>query len=146
MLFGDTYYKSFYTGPSKVDVDVNVGPVTVTENRAPTDESIKLLTEMHHNVIKNIIGRVKTDDNVFHASGMMYRDNMDWCYKVITKYTINSQERVVITNLDEFEIQDVKKSMDKIISAVTNDFAQMVVGQSFTQYWHDLCMAANKGK
>lgn len=144
ILFGDSYYENNYnySGPSKVDV--THGPITVNENKAPTDASAKLLLELQEQAIKNIIGKLKTDDNIFHATGMLFKNNQNLCYDIVTKYTINKQERVVIVSIDEFEIKDIETCMKKIIKAVADDFAQMVVGQSYITYWHDLCAAVYK--
>lgn len=38
---------------------------TVTENRAPTDESVSLLRDMEDKAIGNIVHRLKLEDNVF---------------------------------------------------------------------------------
>jgi hypothetical protein len=40
---------------------------TVTEKRAPTDESVALLREMEAESLKSVLGAIRLDDNTFNA-------------------------------------------------------------------------------
>jgi len=47
---------------------------TVTVNRAPTDESIKLWEEMKEKAYKSIIHKIQISDNVVNGKAIVYND------------------------------------------------------------------------
>ena len=65
----------------------------VTEKRAPTDESIKILREMEEKILNNIISMGKVEDNVFNTKWYIFHDQYSWdgqyCKCV---FTLNGKE------------------------------------------------------
>jgi len=64
----------------------------VTEYRAPTDESVKILKELEEEAMNKIIAMGKVEDNVFNAKWYIYGDHCsweDWCQCV---FTLNGEE------------------------------------------------------
>lgn len=78
--------------------------INVHEHKAPTDESVKLMEEMHDKALKNIIAKVKVEDNL--VSGYVFLisqpTNM-FEYKLVFKFKINGQEFTVEKEVDRRE-------------------------------------------
>lgn len=127
------------------EVKINNGPVNITQKRAVTDESVALLKEMQEKARDSIIGYIKSDDNKFNCTACMYNDNLYAQYVIITKYTINGQERIVKTNLDYFEIKDSVKCLTKVKEDIAKDFANLVCGLSVINYYDSLIRAGYNG-
>jgi len=94
---------------------------TVVEQRAPTDDSIKLLNEMQEKVMTNIMDRHLTTNNVL---------NVNWFSNPITpwgglqfscRFTINGRKFDFTVDVDRHEILGskpadiVKRMHDKVI-------------------------------
>jgi hypothetical protein len=79
--------------------------IKVEEHKAPTDESIRLMEEMHDKALKNIIAKVKVEDNV--VNGECWYIEQPWNMndiKLIFKFKINGQEFTVEKELSRGEI------------------------------------------
>lgn len=78
------------------DLDLNIhypDTINVHEYRAPTDESIRLMEEMHHKALKNIIAKIDVDNNLVTGKCWLIEqplhiDN----YKIVVKFKINNTE------------------------------------------------------
>lgn len=88
--------------------------VQVQENKAPTDESIKMLNQMQNKAAKNILSHVTIDNDVISGVAVMIRKNMTLDYNcdttVFVKFSINGKEFVVEYTPDiteKREIQDI---------------------------------------
>lgn len=67
--------------------------IQVTEKRAPTDESIKILREMEEKMFDKVLFMGKVEDNVFNAKWYIFHDQYSWdeqyCKCV---FTLNGKE------------------------------------------------------
>lgn len=66
---------------------------TVTEKRAPTDESVRLMMEMEAAVEKKFLGQFKTDPNTLDATVVVFSDYMNWETVYVILYKINGIPR-----------------------------------------------------
>lgn len=83
----------------------NPETIHVHEHKAPTDESIKLLEEMHDKALKNIISKVKVEDNL--VNGECFAVEHPWNMnevRLIFKFKINGQEFVIEKEISRSEI------------------------------------------
>lgn len=70
--------------------------VEVNENRAPTDDSIRLLNEMQEKVIRNVLSTIKVDDNDLNFVALYMRDNTIMCgIDIFVKFSLNGKEYIV---------------------------------------------------
>lgn len=76
---------NYRTGDSYTRVDV-------TEKRAATDESVRLLREMEEKALNNILACVKVDDNEFKATWWTYTDNFSYNDKVGCRFNLNGKQ------------------------------------------------------
>jgi|ERR1700749_24993 len=76
--------------------------IKVHEHKAPTDESIKMLEEMHEKAFQNIIAKVRVDDNLIKGecwlSSPMSTGMYD--YRITFKFKINGQEFTIDKTID----------------------------------------------
>lgn len=81
--------------------------INVHEHKAPTDESIRLMEEMHKKAMDNIIARVKVEDNLITGECIAYWQ--PWMldeYEVCCKFKINNHDfevRSSITRRDVYK-------------------------------------------
>ena len=63
--------------------------VKVTENRAPTDDSVRLLREMEQKALDSVTDRIKIEDNVF-GEILVVRESFGLGYLVM--FTLNGEK------------------------------------------------------
>ena len=67
--------------------------IVITENRAPTDESVKLLNEMQDKAISNVVHSVSVTDNSINAVVFYFiREAATWSYEWRARFTFNGKE------------------------------------------------------
>lgn len=92
--------------------------IKVEENKAPTDESIRLLNEMQQKAIDNLIAKVDVIDNI--VQGTIYAINKMATAMafntilIICKFKINSHEFVIEKSIDESEFYKNGKELTQI--------------------------------
>lgn len=72
-----------YGGPSEIEV---------TEKRAPTDESVRLLIEMERAAMNKIIASGKVEDNIINYKWYIMNDHASWEDYVRCVFTVNGKE------------------------------------------------------
>lgn len=82
----DTYHRTINRGPDHVSV-------SVTEKRAPTDQSVALLKEMEKAAEEKWKGGIRLEGCPFDAIVHHHRDYMTADYKFIVIYKLRSQRR-----------------------------------------------------
>ena len=100
--------------------------VTINENRAPTDESVKLYDEFKQRAYDSIIDAFEVSDNAFNFKAFIY---IDPCQYMITfRYisSINGKEikgesQVSIDEYDRYEV------VQKIIEDIAGQLAKQIV-------------------
>lgn len=70
----------------------NSTTTTITEKRAPTDDSVRLLMEMEKKALDKILMCVKLDSNEFNARWHIESDYMSYNHNVICKFILNKRE------------------------------------------------------
>lgn len=118
-LFSTTTHNHFNENLTTLDYPKNI---TVNEIKAPTDDSVRLMEEMHEKAIKNIIAKVRIEDNL--VSGVaycvlnpIYIDDVEFIFK----FSINGQEfninkKISSRSLDIHDSYDVNKISEKLNS------------------------------
>lgn len=115
----------------------NVSPITeyvpyektVNIHLAPTDESLKLLKEMHESVVDNIITSVKLNENNFEAFGLVHFQNIsNYVYGI--RFKLNKKEYLFKGELPVHEMvttynvksELIKKIYEHLASEIAKDF------------------------
>lgn len=103
--------------------------VTVTENRAPTDESVRLLKEFEQKAKDKIIETIHINNNVIEACAIFYvNDVCQWKIEYSLRFKLNGKdyklkgyledEDVVRTSPREYRLQQLKQILIKKYSEV----------------------------
>lgn len=108
----DTYHRTINRGPDHVSV-------SVTEKRAPTDQSVALLKEMEKAAEEKWKGGIRLEGCPFDAIVHHHRDYMTADYKFIVIYKLGSQRREV-----RFDVRD---SFSSIESERANDICKAAI-------------------
>lgn len=114
----------------------------VTEKRAPTDESIKILREMEEKMLNNIISMGKVEDNIFNAKWYIIQDKYSWeeqyCRCV---FTLNSKEydfNFKLPSKYTYTSEIIPIIKDEILKKLTTIFITDLFGkhgQIITEYY-----------
>lgn len=92
----------------------------VHEFRAPTDESIKILDEMHQKVKERFIKQFDCPDNLLKVNFILGHSMNTLGYDLICRFTINGENHSVELNINPHYDQNV---VDKVIDAITKKIA-----------------------
>lgn len=103
--------------------------VRIEEHKAPTDESIRLMEEMHQKALQNIVSHVKVEDNL--VNGEIFLIHQPWLgneFKIICKFKINGTEFTVEKELDRLNCLPREWSeLDAYYNAVAQDKGKAIM-------------------
>lgn len=93
-----------------------VKKVEVTEKKAPTDESVRLLNEMQEKARENIIHSINIDTNVLKALTVFYRnDIMNPKVEYHIKFQLNDEQFLVKAEMNHNELINDASSVYKML-------------------------------
>jgi len=111
-LFSDSHHFHSHDNSTRINYP---DTVKVHEHKAPTDESIKLMEEMHDKALKNIIASVKVENNI--VNGRCWVIEQPWCLddiKLVFKFKINDHEFTVEKQVNRFQFYEHERDMMKL--------------------------------
>lgn len=97
--------------------------VNITEHRAPTDESVKLLNEMQEKAKRNLIDSIVIDNNV--VNGVIYvMEDLRYSkqFEVVFKFNINGRDFVIE---EIFKINPLDRKHD-LINRFYKEFSKKI--------------------
>lgn len=113
--------------------------VNVTEKKAPTDESVRLLNEMTDKALKNIINKFSTSNNILQVTGATFNNYMKDCIELHCKMTLNGKDILFKVECNSWEAQTMDKSGGeqmlcmKLYEKVCNKLAQEIMQPFFRE-------------
>lgn len=99
--------------------------ITVHEHLAPTAESVRLVNEYNEKFLKNIIDRIKVEDNLLKGEIIIYREFIALCdTRVILKFSLNGKDFSFDEQLDttvpvDQKIEAFRKLFRKFSETIT---------------------------
>jgi len=112
--------RTFISAPKETTyVDHNV---TITEKRAPTDESVKLLAEMERAAENKVIGHGEIKNNTLAAEWFISEDLLNWRYNVAVRVKLNGGEHIIKFTLED----EYKDDLDTLIDVVRGKVAERI--------------------
>ena len=82
---------------------------SVTEHRAPTDDSIRIINEMEQKIKQNLLGKLVIKQNFLNAEALFFiTDFPTDTVECFIKFTLNEQEFKLKLILEEHEIDKIK--------------------------------------
>lgn len=112
--------------------------ITVTEKRAPTDESVRLLREMEAKAKAEVIKAVAINDNLFNGVIHTMFDALSYRTTVRLVYSMNGKKLTTDYHIDDSRSLD--DSIAGLIDAVAQDVAIEILRKPISE-----AMKANHG-
>lgn len=120
----DTYKVTHLTPPGYKYVEV-------TEKRAPTDESVRLLREMEEKARSQVIKSVQLDSNVVNAQVWKLYDPLGWKNKFGIVVNLNGKKILVETETDPSDDKD--KQLRAIYEALSERIAAEIMPNVYSE-------------
>ena len=113
-------YKSYnsYGGPSKIDV---------TEKKAPTDDSVRLLSEFERKAEEKLLSVHKLDNNFFKSSWFVMQDYMNDGVRVVCKYLWNGKEGEFEFMLPSIRYMNKERFVEEINNRMKEQVSKMLL-------------------
>lgn len=112
--------------------------ITVTEKRAPTDDSVRLLREMEAKAKAEVIKAVAINDNLFNGVIHTMFDALSYRTTVRLVYSMNGKKLTTDYHIDDSRSLD--DSIAGLIDAVARDIAIEILRKPISE-----AMKANHG-
>lgn len=97
--------------------------ITVTEHRAPTDESVKLLNEMSDKALKNIVKTFSTTNNTLQATAAVYEDYRNEQRKFLCKFVLNGKENLLEVDIPTWEYSTPQQMIEELYTQICSKLA-----------------------
>lgn len=104
----------------------------ITEKRAPTDESIKLLSEMERAAEKKLISITRLDNNTFKATWHLFDDFMADSLRAKVRFELNGQRHELEVPIERhlrFKPDDIAKT---IYESILSELAKVLTLEILT--------------
>ena len=123
----------------RTDIFINPGPsrsyseTTITEKRAPTDDSIKLLNEMTEKALTNIVKRFSTTNNTFQASCALFHDRLAHQHVFLCKFTMNGNDHTMEIPVKDWDCGTRELLVEALYTAICNKVALEILRPMLTE-------------
>ena len=123
--------KTYLNIPSVIPNNVSV--VELTEKRAPTDASVRLLKEMEEKAQEKVIESISIRDCQIECQILKVKDYMSNGMHYMIVYSMNGKKSKVNVKLDDYEIINLGKIgiAETLRSALAVDIATKMICDSF---------------
>lgn len=118
----NTSYNFIRRGPEHVSVSVK-------EQRAPTDEAVKLLKEMQDKAVENLLQSIPLKSNEFEGQLLTFKNNLCGTIDWVCLFKINGKSIEVRGSWEEWQNDKarVDELMERIARAITGQILQKVL-------------------
>lgn len=103
----------------------------VTEKRAPTDESIRLLREMENKAKEEVIKSISLPSNEFSGVVHLMRDHLSCQTNVVVLFKLNGKDHKVPISLYDFKDDSLEKRMEKVLNDVSDYLSASILQNVF---------------
>lgn len=114
-----------YTNIHKGGDSYSRSDVKVTENRAPTDESIKILKEMEEKSLDKLISITRLDNNLFKATWHIFDNYLDNSFNVCCRFLLNEKEYNFKFSVCRYEYRNTEKLVETIRSRILTEIEEI---------------------
>ncbi len=102
--------------------------INVTEKRAPTDESIRLLNEMQDKARKNIILTIPIENNILTGIAIMYQDTVVRDAVLLhIRFTLNGKDYIIEEDFNKLDWIQMKHEAKEWITYEEREKAEQLV-------------------
>lgn len=133
-------FKTTHIHNHKTEAVPYVKEVKITEHRAPTDESVRLLNEMQEKAERNIIAQVRVDENHLKGTIIYFQESLpDWKYRYALKFQLNGREHIMDGDIDKFDLAEIERKAymgignREVFEALHRRFSDLIAEQLMNQ-------------
>lgn len=101
--------------------------ITVNEQRAPTDASVKLLNEMTEKALKNIVSNFSTTNNTLQTTVAVYEDYRNSDRQFLCKFVLNGKQNILQIDIPIYEYDTPEKMVQELYQQVYNKLAAEIM-------------------
>jgi len=109
----------------------NYNDTRVTEHRAPTDESVRLLKEMEEKAHEKIIESVAVRDTNIECKILISDDMLSDQTRFVVIYSMNGNKQTVKVCVDKQ--RDIQDKYKLVLEEVANDIACNMLSEAFNK-------------
>ncbi len=109
------------------------GKVNIVENRAPTDESVRLLKEMEEEVKNNIIDSIRLTNNGFEGQVLVNQNYINGQLDILVVFKLNGKKIVTKFFINHFDVNHKDKWIPELIDAVAKDISIEILSNVFNK-------------
>ena len=99
----------------------------VTEKRAPTDDSVRLLREMENSAKEEVLKSIRLPSNEFSGVAHLMRDYLSCSTNVAVLFKLNGKDHKVLISFDDFMDDNIDKRIEKMVCEVSNYLARNIL-------------------
>jgi hypothetical protein len=97
--------------------------ITLNENRAPTDESVKLLNEMSDKALKNIVKTFSTTNNTLQITAAVYEDHRLQERAFLCKFVLNGKEHKLKVDIPTWKYNTPDEMVSELYTQICGKLA-----------------------
>lgn len=101
--------------------------ITVNEQRAPTDASLKLLNEMTEKALKNIVSNFSTTNNTLQTTVAVYEDYKNSDRQFLCNFVLNGKQNILQIDIPIYEYDTPEKMVQELYQQVCNKLAAEIM-------------------
>ena len=107
--------------------------VTVTEKRAPTDDSVRLLKEMEEAAQQKVMDSIAVKNTTFECKIVRMRDSISAQDIFLVYYKLNGQKGKTEVKIDDYSNMTTHDIVFHIRDHVASDIANKMITSAFTE-------------
>jgi hypothetical protein len=100
--------------------------VKVTEHKAPTDESMRLLKEMEEEAISSVVASVKVDDNKVNFNCTLFSTPINLGYHIVCQVSINGEMHKIDRKVSHVFYKNKREIVDYIHKIVLEEVSKIL--------------------
>ena len=132
--FNEEYSLAFDYLEREAQKQINsINALYVTEKRAPTDESIRLLKEMEEEVKNNIIDSIRLTNNGFEGQVLVNQNYINGQLDILVVFKLNGKKIVTKFFINHFDVNHKDKWIPELIDAVAKDISIEILSNVFNK-------------
>lgn len=111
-------------------IGYTVGKIVFNENRAPTDESVRIYKELSEAAQKSIIDLIKVENNEFNFVVWTQESFTDSLKKIRVKFSLNNKEHIIDYEFSTLFQQPTMETIARTLHSLIVDVVakQIVIG------------------
>jgi len=100
--------------------------ITINEQRAPTDDFLKLLKEMEDAVLKRLIKSIVINDNKFNFVCNLFKTQLNLNYELHGKFSLNNEEHIIHIFIPSTQLKTEKEIVIAIYDALIQEISKIM--------------------